>query len=86
MPYAALACGLLLFLLSIAKAYRVLFALGPAFVWLLLADRSLSSGERAARGVLAFARFSWRFRPIQCLTARKSWSAPFSCCRSRSSR
>ena len=33
----------------------MLFALGPAFVWLLLADRSLSSGERAARGVLAFA-------------------------------
>ena len=41
MPYAALACGLLMFLLSIAKAYPLLFALGPALVWLLLADRSV---------------------------------------------
>ena len=55
MPYAALACALLMFLLSIAKAYRLLFALGPALVWLLLADRSVGSGERAARGILAFA-------------------------------
>ena len=55
MPYAAQACGLLMFLLSIAKVYQVLFALGPPLVWLVLADRSGTPGERAARGILAFA-------------------------------
>ena len=55
MAYAAPACGLLMFLLSIAKAYQVLFAVGPLLVWLVLADRSGNPGERAARGILAFA-------------------------------
>ena len=55
MAYAAPVCGFLMFLLSIAKAYQVLFALGPLLVWLVLPDRSGHPGERAARGILAFA-------------------------------
>jgi len=55
MPFIAFAFGLILFLCSIAKAYGPLFALGPPLAWLVLADRSLNTGELAARRILAFA-------------------------------
>jgi len=57
MPFVALACGLLMFGLSIAKAYRPLFAVGPLLVWVVARAqvRGSSAGERAARGLLAFA-------------------------------
>jgi hypothetical protein len=54
MPSISLAFGLTLFVLSIAKAYGLLLALGPPLVWMLLRDPSLNAGERAARRILAF--------------------------------
>jgi hypothetical protein len=55
LPFAALAGGLIMFLLSIAKAYGPLFAVGPLLVWLVLADPSVSAEQRAARRIVAFA-------------------------------
>ena len=55
MPSIALAFGLMLFLLSITKAYGLLLALAPPLVWLVLRDASSNAGERAARRILAFA-------------------------------
>jgi hypothetical protein len=55
MPSISLVFGLMLFLLSITKAYGLLLALAPPLVWLLLRDPSLNAGERAARRILAFA-------------------------------
>ena len=55
MPSIALALGLIVFLLSITKAYGLLLALGPPLAWLALGDASFDAGERAARRILAFA-------------------------------
>ena len=55
MPSISLVFGLMLFLLSITKAYGLLLALAPPVVWLLLRDPSLNARERAARRILAFA-------------------------------
>ena len=54
MPSIALVLGLVVFLLSITKAYGPLLALGPPLAWLALGDASLDTGERAARRILAF--------------------------------
>jgi hypothetical protein len=54
-PLLALGCGMLMFLLSIAKAYGPLFAVGPLLAWLVLTGGARSPGERAARGLLVFA-------------------------------
>jgi hypothetical protein len=53
--FAALACGLIMFLLSTSKSYQMLFAAGPLLAWLVLADRSSGAEQRAARRILAFA-------------------------------
>jgi hypothetical protein len=53
--FAGLAGGLILFMLSVAKVYAVLFAVGPLLVWLVLSDRAVGAEERAARRVLSFA-------------------------------
>jgi hypothetical protein len=54
MPSISLVLGLMLFLLSITKAYGLLLALAPPLVWLLLRNPSPNAGERAARRILAF--------------------------------
>jgi len=53
--FAGLAGGLLLFMLSVAKVFSALFAVGPLLVWLVLSDRAVGAEERAARRVLAVA-------------------------------
>ena len=54
LPPIALALGLIIFLLSISKAYGLLLALAPPLAWLLVRGTS-SGGEFAARRILAFA-------------------------------
>jgi hypothetical protein len=55
MPFIALASGLTIFMLSIAKAYGPLLAWSPPLAWLALADRSLDPANRAARRLLVYA-------------------------------
>jgi hypothetical protein len=53
--FAALAWAVLMFMLSVAKVYWVLFAVGPLLAWLALSDRAVGPEQRAARRILAFA-------------------------------
>ena len=53
--FAALAGGLIMLMLSVAKVYWAIFAVGPLLAWLLLSDRAVSAEQRAARRILAFA-------------------------------
>jgi hypothetical protein len=53
--FAALACGLIVSMLSVAKVYWALFAVGPLLAWLVLSDRAVGVEHRAARRILAFA-------------------------------
>ena len=53
--FAALAWAVIMFMLSVAKVYWVLFAVGPLLAWLALSDRAVSAEQRAARRILAFA-------------------------------
>jgi hypothetical protein len=54
MPRIALVLGLMMFLLSLTKAYGLLLAFAPPLAWLVVRSGS-SGGERAARRILAFA-------------------------------
>jgi hypothetical protein len=54
MPFIALLVGPLVLLLSVSKAYDVLFAFGPPLVWMATVGSSLSAGEQAARRILVF--------------------------------
>jgi len=53
--FVLLGCGLIMFVLSSAKSYSTLFAVGPLLAWLVLSDRDVSAQQRAARRILAFA-------------------------------
>jgi hypothetical protein len=53
--FAALAWAVIMFMLSVAKVYSVLFAVGPLLAWLALSDRAVGAEQRAARRMLVFA-------------------------------
>ena len=53
--FATLAWAVIMFMLSVAKVYWVLFAVGPLLAWLALSDRAVGPEQRSARRILAFA-------------------------------
>jgi hypothetical protein len=53
--FVALAGGLIVLILSVAKLYWALFAVGPLLAWLVLSDRAASAEHFAARRILVFA-------------------------------
>ena len=52
---AALAWAVIMFMMSVAKMYWGLFAVGPLLAWLALTDGAVFAGQRAARRILVFA-------------------------------